>query len=703
MIGSSHYVQNTLDVGRSYVIYGTNGFNSLNVVNLNGQNGFLIKGAFDNHQLGRLATSAGDFNGDGYDDLFISAYGTIDTDNDNYIIYGGANLNQASYTISDFYFDSRFLITNQGSDVLGQFLNSAGDINNDGYDDVYIKSNTSKYIVFGRPGYLSGCTDPNYCEYNPTAVCDDGSCAVLNSQALTCMADCSTGSIEVWNDEDCNCQVFNVQPSNIDISNDVIFDGNEIKSINKKLNSINITNTYMHYAGDVNADGYDDMLIGADASESVFVLYGSDSKLTELDVLNLDPQDGFRIVAESGTDLFGYTISNAGDFDNDGFDDFLISAPHEFLSAAQQAGVVYLIYGQASFPQPLKMADLNGQNGFKLSSGLIGDGFGTSISSAGDINADGFDDIILSAPFESTTYVIYGSNTYNALNYNVNVLVNNGLAFKISSTTINKFAGLAVNEAGDFNNDGFNDIIVGVPKADNFGDNNEGAVFVIYGNSASLSNIDLDSFTAAQGVKILGKNNFNRIGHDVASGDFNADGISDVLIGSNFVSGGEVYVVYGSSNSTAVVDLNNLGSNLVTEISTSINNEKFGQYVDFIQDINADGYDDILISARANNNAQGKAYVMYGSNMQLSNLQAAQLNGSNGFSISGPAAQSNFSASIGGIGDFNNDGLYDFAIGSWGTNSGYVIYGDANSITGCTDPSNLNFDAAALCDDGSCY
>jgi hypothetical protein len=172
-------------------------------------------------------------------------------------------------------------------------------------------------------------------------------------------------------------------------------------------------------AGDVNGDGFDDLLVGATAAGASYVVFGKASGFAaNLNLSALDGTNGFRL---SGA---GSSVSGAGDVNGDGFADLLIGA--SYADGARYAdpngyssGASYVVFGQAGgFGANLNLSSLDGTNGFQLSGGSAVDFSSWSVSAAGDVNGDGFGDLLIGvhAPDPSgntpgASYVVFGFNT----------------------------------------------------------------------------------------------------------------------------------------------------------------------------------------------------------------------------------------------------------------------------------------------------
>ena len=163
-------------------------------------------------------------------------------------------------------------------------------------------------------------------------------------------------------------------------------------------------------AGDVNGDGFDDLIIGAllaspngirFAGQS-YVVFGSNSGFAAgLDLEKLNGSNGFAINAIAAYDQSGRSVSSAGDVNGDGFDDLIIGAANADPNGILGAGQSYVVFGSKSgFGASLNLSALNGSNGFAINGIAADDWSGSSVSSAGDVNGDGFDDLIIGASFE---------------------------------------------------------------------------------------------------------------------------------------------------------------------------------------------------------------------------------------------------------------------------------------------------------------
>ncbi|MEO0630705.1 MAG: integrin alpha, partial [Planctomycetota bacterium] len=248
--------------------------------------------------------------------------------------------------------------------------------------------------------------------------------------------------------------------------------------------------------GDVNADGFDDIIVGApgddntgDGSGSARIFSGATGEI----LYQFDGDDDF--------DDFGFGNAIIGDIDADGFDDFMIGAPQDD-NTSTNAGRVTVYSGAVG--EVLYLID--GDGGF--------DEIGIRISGAGDINADGFDDFIIGVTKDDDNGISSGSaSVYSG--------VTGDVLFRYSGENETDQFGSAVNGLGDINGDGFDDFSVSARSTD-FAGEASGSVYIYSGaNGNLLTRIDgideLDFFGECEG----------------AAGDLNGDGLNELIFGSS--------------------------------------------------------------------------------------------------------------------------------------------------------------------------
>ncbi len=457
-------------------------------------------------------------------------------------------------------------------------------------------------------------------------------------------------------------------------------------------------------AGDFNADGFDDILIGARNADphgldsgQAYLVFGGAGVPGTVELSALNGSNGFTLNGISTSDEAGYSVSRAGDVNDDGFDDIVVGArwadPNGPLS-----GQSYVIYGVSSMPAVIELSAVNGANGFKVNGVSTDDFAGSSLSDAGDVNSDGFADIIFSqyrsdqnGNFSGQVYVLYGASSLPAV-FELSAM-NGTNGFRVNGSTADDLLGRGLNNAGDVNDDGFDDILVAADGADVHG-TNSGRSHVVYGGSLLPAVIEVSTLDGTNGFTMHGISSFDLVGFRLSgTGDVDADGFDDIQLGSgsadpNGSFSGQDYVVYGGSALPATIELSALnGTNGFTlnGISTS---DRASIAVSEAGDVNVDGFDDFLIGAPyagPHGVTSGQSYLIYGGAALPSIIELSALNGANGVMLNGISTFDNAGFSLSRAGDVNGDPFDDILIGAWladpnGVVSGqsYVVYGDGN-------------------------
>jgi len=255
----------------------------------------------------------------------------------------------------------------------------------------------------------------------------------------------------------------------------------------------------------------------------------------------------------------------------------------------------------------LSSITLNPQQTGITITGKPNDQLGWAVSSAGDINNDGYDDILVASHFRDAykgiVYVFYGGPTSSFEDISTSTLIPDPeKGFTIKGNAANDYFGFSASTAGDVNNDGYDDIIVGAYKKSG----EKGAVYVIYGNDkSSLSDIDLsvvDLHSQGKGFTITGNAGGDYFGYSVSTaGDINGDEYSDIIIGAptKGPNQGAVYVIYGNQeNLLGNIDLSAVTLNPGTTgftLTGESSGDSFGWSVSTAGNVNNDDYDDIVI------------------------------------------------------------------------------------------------------------
>ncbi|MBG1269303.1 Ig-like domain-containing protein, partial [Nostoc sp. WHI] len=532
-----------------------------NLSDLNGSNGFVINGIEVGDRSGAPVSGAGDFNGDGFDDLIIGAYRASPNGKgyagESYVIFGSRSDFGARLNLSSLDGSNGFVIN--GVDQLdnsGKSVSNAGDINGDGFDDLIIGA----FIASPNGNNFAG---ESYVVF--------GSSSGFGA------------SFEL---------------SSLNGSNGFVLNG---------IDAGDFSGSSVSNAGDINGDGFDDLIIGASSADpngnnfagESYVVFGSSSGFgASLNLSSLDGSNGFVLNGIDAGDFSG-SVSNAGDINGDGFDDLIIGGSGADPNGNDDAGESYVVFGSSSdFAASLNLSSLNGSNGFVINGIDGGDSSGIDLSSAGDFNGDGFDDLIIGASISARydsfnfgeSYVVFGKGSNFEASLNLSDLNGNN-GFVIKGIDDDDNFGYSVSSAGDFNGDGFDDVIIGAYNAKSVGES-----YLLFGSSSGFgASFNISSLDGSNGFVIKGINTFERSGFSVSgAGDINSDGFDDLIIGTRFndrVTQSDVdksYVIFG------------FGANAIIDEDTSVN-----ILVSTIINIYADAESDTLSVSGFTNPANG--------------------------------------------------------------------------------------------------
>lgn len=420
--------------------------------------------------------------------------------------------------------------------------------------------------------------------------------------------------------------------------------------------------------------------------------------------------NGFQINGEAEGDRAGFSVSDAGDVNGDGFEDLIIGADNADPQGAE-SGAIYVVFGRNTFGPRLDLSALNGINGFEIDGEFAGDVAGRSVSAAGDINGDGFEDVIIGAPEadpngtnSGAAYVIFGRATFPSTLELSSLTGTNG--FQINGETTGDHFGRAVSAAGDVNGDLFDDIVIGAPASDING-SNAGAIYVIFGRATQFPAVlEAGALTPTNGFRINGEFAEDRAGRAVSgAGDVNGDQFADIVIGAfradpNGDESGAAYVVFGTADYTPILELASLNGTNGFQLDGELPRDHAGRAVGGVVDVNGDGFDDVIIgspNADPHGKGSGTAHVVFGRGTPFPAVIAlAALDGTNGFQINGEFAGDQAGRAVSAAGDVNGDNIEDIIIGApfsdpHGLSSGssYVIFGNRSAFPAVFELSSL--------------
>lgn len=291
--------------------------------------------------------------------------------------------------------------------------------------------------------------------------------------------------------------------------------------------------------GDMNADARADFIVAAPFHGASYVVFGQ-SSTTPVDLMMFDigaqGTAGFRISTVSPDASDGYSVGAAGDVNGDGVPDVVVGV---VPNASNSPGSAYVVFGKGD---PLAVDTTSASDAsFQIAGEARGDGTGYAVGPAGDVNGDGFGDVIVGAPksyscCRGKAVVVFGKA--DADDVSIAELGDSG--FKIAASQDHDFFGFAVAGIGDTNGDGLDDVAVGVPGLEYAG-RGAGGVFVLYGKASSRT-IRVGRL-GRSGFLVVGRREPDWTGSDVAGpGDMNGDGRSDLMVSA--VSGGKAYLLW---------------------------------------------------------------------------------------------------------------------------------------------------------------
>ena len=404
-------------------------------------------------------------------------------------------------------------------------------------------------------------------------------------------------------------------------------------------------------AGDVNGDGYDDVVIGAIGCDAAYVYYGSGAEL--------DTTPDWSYSSDQGIQQFAQSVGTAGDVNGDGYDDVIIGDRGYIGSSGQSQGRALVFYGSA--------AGLSTTPEWTVISDEVPGQFGYSVGTAGDVNDDGYDDVVVGNPAwnVSKAFVYLGSAT----------------GLYTTATTLSQpqysYFESGVGTAGDVDDDGYDDVVVGAYQ---YGLPTTGGAFAYSGSATGVGTTAMWSS--------VGEQRESRYGFDVATmGDVNDDGYGDIVVEEPSYSddaneyAGRVYAFYGSDTGpSAVADWILTGEHAGERLSSS----------NAAGDVNSDGYADLIVGSQGYDSPSGpldgagRARIFYGSAQGLEQTAS--------WAVIGDQEDGSLGNSVASAGDVDGNGYVDVIVGATkydGTDEDegrayvYCGYQDGLSTTPC--------------------
>jgi hypothetical protein len=595
--------------------------------------------------LGYSVSGAGDLNRDGHADLVVGARtydGGQADEGAAFVYYGGAAGIGTTPTV---------LEANQASANFGVSVSGAGDLDGDGYADLVVGANlydggqTDEGAAFVYHGGAAGIgTTPTVLESNQAAAQFGYSVSGAGDLDGDGYADLAVGA-RYYDDVETNeGAVFVYYGGAAGIgTTPTVLESNQAAAT---------FGTSVSGAGDLNGDGYADLVAGANLYDDVeanegaaFVYYGGAAGIgTTPTVLQPNQADAY----------LGYSVSGAGDLNGDGYADLVVGA-YGYDNLQTDEGAAFVYYGGAAGIVPTPTV---------LESNQASAYSGASVSGAGDLDGDGYADLVVGAygydggeANEGAAFVHYGGAAGIGTTPTV-----------LESNQATAYFGFSVSGAGDLNGDGCADLVVGAYLYDN-GQGSEGAAFVYSGSAEGLGTtatvLESNQAGAEFGRSVSG------------AGDLNGDGHADLVVGARTYDGGQTdegaaFVYYGEAAGIGTTP---------TVLEANQASAYFGFSVSGAGDLNGDGYADLVVGAYAYDGGQtneGAAFVYYGSAAGIGTTPTV---------LESNQAGAALGRSVSGAGDLNGDGYADLVVGAnayangqIGEGAAFVYYGGAAGI-----------------------
>jgi hypothetical protein len=408
-------------------------------------------------------------------------------------------------------------------EAFGGQVAGLGDVDNDGYDDFSVLVPTRGYAVIYHGGPqireaflhpLAGTEFPlsSQSQVRPAGDIDfDGfDDALITAPDVYISGMRAAGAVFV----------FYGSPSGLkEVADQVIVGTEKDMRMGSDVDSV----------GDINKDGYSDIIVGADG-------WNDETGLVRLYLGGPDGLQDHPVwtwEGEATGDRFGHAVTGAGDLNADGWPDFAVGAP--FATSGQGKGRVYIYYGEADLSQMGVGSTIFGR--------MLKSYFGLSIRLAGDVNNDGFSDLIISAPEDPSGPGLKAGKVelYVGEEHGINTTPK----WTLQGESSDALLGFTIAFLGDVNRDGYDDVAIGAPSHTSEGVEERGKFYIYFGDKTGFRN--------APSVVELGDEAGDRLSMGLAgAGDIDGDGFRDVLVGApgadtpGGIDSGELHLYRGS-------------------------------------------------------------------------------------------------------------------------------------------------------------
>ena len=596
--------------GRVYVYLGSDsGLNSMPALTLDDP----TRPARD--EFGFSVAAVGDVDRDGYPDFMVGAPGYNASMGKVYLYSGGANLSSAP---------SGDFTGVQGGMAFGKLVAPAGDVNGAGYADVMIGApgdNSQPGQAFVYLGGAAGLSATPAFTLTGEATGNSfgqsgGTAGDVNGDGYADLIIGASGYMFSTG----RAYVYFGSSAGLSATPAVTLTGGAVgDNFGCSIGAV----------ADVNGNGYAGVVIGADGYSSkagrAYLYLGS--------AAGLNATPALTFTGQSLGDQFGASVGAAGDVNGDGYADIAIGAP----GYTSSQGAVSIYHGSAFLPSTVPQRVFMGEEG---------DQMGVAAATAGDVNGDGYADVIVGAKGavsnRGQAYLYLGSAA--------------GLsampAITLTGENPADLFGAAAATASDVNGDGFADVIIGAEGYNSA----SGRAYVYLGSS--------DGLHATSALTLTGQSPGDRFGASVGmAGDVNGDGYADFIVGASgyMTNTGRAYIYLGSwAGLSAMPAITLMGENP---------SDLFGSSVAAAGDVNGDGYGDVIIGAEGYYSGRGRVYLYLGSKAGLQATPA--------LTLTGQSPGDRFGAAVGTVGDVDGDGYADFVVGIPGAGWAYVYSGGA--------------------------